>query len=77
MVTAEGGLVLELLLSWKIMCSPISLVVCVAPELGLDVLGLVTGALGPGEARGTEGSQFALVIGKETVFSGRWHWTEG
>lgn len=43
----------------------------------LNVQGEVTGALGPGKARGTEGSQFELVIGKKTVFSGRWHWTEG
>lgn len=66
-LTAEGGLVLDLLLSWKTMSS--------SPPWPQSWE--VTGALGPGKAHGTEGSQFALVIGKETVFSGRWHWTEG
>ena len=50
-----------------------------APELSGDLLGWadawaccweVTGALGPRKAGGMHGSQFALEIRKETVFSG-------
>lgn len=71
---------LDLLPSWRSICSFVFLVVPVAPELPGDLLGWAgswahcweaTGALGPGEAGGMEGSQFALEIRKETVFSGR------
>lgn len=70
----------DLFLSWRSTCSFIFLVVLVAPELSGDLLSWagawaccweVTGALGPGEAGGMEGSRFALEIRKETVFSGR------
>lgn len=79
-VTAEGGQVLGLLLSWRSTYSFLCLIVPMAPELSGDLPGWasawaccreVRGALGPREAGGTEGREFALEIGKETVFSGR------
>lgn len=71
---------LGLLLSWRNTYSFLFLVVPMAPELPGDLPGWasawaccreVTGALGHREAGGTEGSEFALEIGKEAVFSGR------
>lgn len=77
-VTAEGGQVLYLLLSWRSTCSFIFLVVPVAPR-AVWRPGLAPGHVArrlqvpsaPREAGGMEGRQFALEIRKETVFSGR------
>lgn len=78
--TAEEGAVAGPAPLLRSTCSFVFLVVPMATELPGDLLGWAgscthcwdaTGALGPGEAGGMEGSQFALEIQKETVFSGR------
>lgn len=84
-ITAEGGQVLDLLLSWKTMCSFIfhgPRAVCLSGVLlgraGTWMChGRLQVPLALGKLVGQMGIKFALVIGKETVFSGRWHWTEG